>query len=446
MHKKRYLLFGEVILDQHIDIISQGKSLSRLGGIFHAARCCDAMEIDYSMACYAPGYLIEDIESIGKGTLNAQKIYVLGEINRSPSVMLIGNSDESGSQLYDNILCGQTKYSDNLSLEDVLNEYLPTDVIYFPGRYGNARFISELSRFKCDVHIDINYDSDDIVDILGSNVRTVFLSTSSPVFGKYFRDNSYDDIIRLFANKNVHHLVIKENRGGSWLYDYDKGISVDAPAYIDYAKHSVGVGDVYNIAFLSDSFKSHESHNMILASWISSVYARTLDHEMFKRDVQIIIDNKEEFVLLEGTRVPWNKRSEYPIYLAAPDFDYVNTDVLDDLEDSLSYHNFKLRRPVKENGQVSNDMDVDDKQNIFMRDLQLLSDCKLMIAVLLYNDQGTLVEIGHYHANGKTVILYDPYNLLNNMFLENVCAYRCTTKGQVVNKVFVEIGRMIKDE
>ena len=88
--------------------------------------------------------------------------------------------------------------------------------------------------------------------------------------------------------------------------------------------------------------------------------------------------------------------------MAAPDFDYVDTEKLDILEDSLLYHNFKPRRPIQENGQVNKEMDMNEERAIFAKDMELLSECKIMIATLLYNDQGTLVEIGNYQDKWKT--------------------------------------------
>lgn len=148
---------------------------------------------------------------------------------------------------------------------------------------------------------------------------------------------------------------------------------------------------------------------------------------------------------MEGIRVLWNERVNYPIYMAAPDFDYVDTKKLDVLEESLLYHNFKPRRPIQENGQVNKDMDINEERAIFAEDMRLLSECKIMIATLLYNDQGTLVEIGNYQANGKPIILYDPYLKLDNMFLKNSCTYYCKTKSQVIDAVFIEVSRMVKN-
>ena len=446
MHKRKLLLIGEVYIDHHLDIKENGFSISRLGGIFHAARSCDALNIEYAFAYYAPSYLTKDIEKFGMNVLRASNAYCLGNVDKAPNVMLIGQSDESGNQLYENILCKQAEYICTLPLLHVLDDFTPTDVMIFPGRYGNAKILSELSDYEGRIHIDMNYDCDDFMGLDAINIQTVFLSTSSTSFEKYFKEDSYDDLIAYFSKKNVCQILVKENRGGSWLYDFKKQACYNAPAYIGKTIHSVGVGDVYDISYISDLTTNSITCNMAFASWISALYAKTLQQEEFKENTKLISSNVEDFVEMEGIRVPWYERVNYPIYMAAPDFDYVDTAKLNDLVDSLLYHNFKPHRPIKENGQVDKDMEISDESSIFAKDMELLSECKLMIATLLYNDQGTLVEIGNYQAKGKPIILYDPYLKTDNMFLINSCTHYCNTKSQVIDAVFIEISRMMKNE
>ncbi len=445
MHKRKILIIGEVYVDQHLDIIENGYSTSRLGGIFHAARSCDALNMEYALAYYAPNYLVKDIEKFGIDVLRASNVYCLGNVDKAPNVMLIGQSDESGNQLYENILCRQAEYISILPLMQVLDDFTPTDIIIFPGRYGNARILSELSDYEGKIYIDMNYDCDDILDLNSIKIQTVFLSTSSTSYEKFFKETSYDNLITYFRKKNVSQLLIKENRGGSWLYDFSGKTSYEASAHIGTTIHSVGVGDVYDIAFMSEILGSNIADNMAFAAWVSSLYAKTIQQEIFKENTELIVQNIQEFTDMEGIRVPWNERVNYPIYMAAPDFDYVDTKKLDVLEESLLYHNFKPRRPIQENGQVNKDMDINEERAIFAEDMRLLSECKIMIATLLYNDQGTLVEIGNYQANGKPIILYDPYLKLDNMFLKNSCTYYCKTKSQVIDAVFIEVSRMVKN-
>ena len=76
MHNRKILIIGEVYVDQHLDIIENGYSTSRLGGIFHAARSCDALNIEYALAYYAPDYLVKDVEKFGIDVL-AKRLYIL---------------------------------------------------------------------------------------------------------------------------------------------------------------------------------------------------------------------------------------------------------------------------------------------------------------------------------------------------------------------------------
>ena len=445
MHKRKILIIGEVYVDQYLDIKDNGVSVSRLGGIFHAVRACDALDVEFAFAYYAPLYLEKDIMKYGKEILGANKVYCLGFIDKAPNVMLIGQSDESGNQLYDNILCDQAEFICQTSLQQVLDDFLPSDVMIFPGRYGNDKMLSELVRYEGKIHVDMNYDCNDILELKGVNIETVFLSTSSIPFKEFFMESSYRRLIEYFESKNVNQVLIKENRGGSWIYDFKENESHEAPAFIDLTIHSVGVGDVYDIAYICELCTSNIMHNMVFASWTASVYARTLLHDSFKENVKILSQSINEIVEMEGIRVPWNERKNYPIYMAAPDFDYIDTKPVDVLAAALSYHNFMPRLPIRENGQVCENMDSSEELDIFYKDIALLNECKLMIATLLYNDQGTLVEIGNYQASGKPIILYDPYMKLGNMFLKHSCNYCCNTLGEVINTVFKVISGMVRN-
>ena len=445
MHKRKILIIGEVYVDHHLDITENGNRVSRLGGIFHAIRVCDALNIEFAFAYYAPNYLDKDIEKYGKDVLSASRIYCLGVVNKSPNVMLVGQSDESANQSYDNILCAQAEYSPKVPLQEVLLDFSPSDIMIFPGRYGNKELLEGLAHFKGKIYIDMNYDCEDIMELNNITVETVFLSTSSVSFEKYFKQNSYEQLIEYFRDNNIQQLLIKENRGGSWLYDYTINGSFEAPAFLDITMHSVGVGDVYDIAYIYRVCTPNISHNMIFASLLASMYSKTLQYEVFKNNTKIICDNIDEMVEMDGIRVPWIKRSDYSIYIAAPDFDYVDTKKLDDLVDALLYHNFRPRLPIRENGQINENTDFYEELNIFAKDNELLEECMFMIAILLYNDQGTLVEVGNYQANKKPIILYDPYKKLNNMFLKNSCTYICNTRSDVIDAVFQVISGMVKN-
>ncbi len=82
--------------------------------------------------------------------------------------------------------------------------------------------------------------------------------------------------------------------------------------------------------------------------------------------------------------------------------------------DSLMYHNFKVRRPILENGELKRPASQADLHRAYHMDYQLLKDCDAVFAVPLGRDPGTLVEIGMAIALGKPVITFDPRAENNN--------------------------------
>lgn len=442
MLNKKILIIGEVFVDNHLDLKEDGSYIVRLGGIFHAIRACAALNLEYAFAYYAPDYLEKDIKKYSK-ILNSLGAYRLGLVDKAPNVFLIGGSDESGKQLYNNILCNQAEYIHEYDISKLLEEFNPTDILIFPGRYGTKQILNNLIEFEGRIHIDFNYDSEDILYFSNTNITTAILSTSSTTFSNYFGDYNYDTIVDFFGDKNIKKLLIKENKGGSCLYDYASKKWYQAPAYLDRIMHSVGVGDVYDVTYIYNKFPVDIEKTMKFSAWSSVLYAKTMCFDTFKEQLDLLLQNADEQTELMGIRVPWIFRKKINIYMAAPDFSYVDTSKLDELVEALIYHNYNPRLPIRENGQITKNMSCHEERVIFSKDIELLEECDFMIASLLFNDQGTLVEIGTYQARGKAVILYDPYKLLNNMFLKYSCNIYCRNLNEVIDAVFEITGRMV---
>lgn len=441
MPYRKFLVIGEVFVDFHLDKKQGNENLVRLGGIFHALRALSALEMNFSFAYYAPTYLKDDINRFGKNILGANEIYSLGIIDSAPNIFLIDHSDESEQQIYTNILCQQAIYKDDLLITSILNSCSPTDILIFPGRFKVDSFLSQIDGNKYKIHIDLNYDSSD-VSIL-NNIQTIFLSTSTDSYKELFQCDNNKKLINTFSKYSIEQLIVKENRGGSWGYDFNKKCKYEASAQVcDHSTISVGVGDIFNVAYLFKSFDDNAS-NLAFAAWVAAEYAQVFDFDEFKQNVILIKSKKGDFAALHGVRVSWFIRTQYPIYMAAPDFNYVDRTLLDNLIVALEYHHFIPRLPIRENGQISSSSAEKDKEEVYFKDLNLLDACKLMIASLLTNDQGTLVEIGYYKKAEKPIILFDPYNIASNMFLDKSCDYYCHTINDVINAVFFIINRMI---
>jgi nucleoside 2-deoxyribosyltransferase len=147
------------------------------------------------------------------------------------------------------------------------------------------------------------------------------------------------------------------------------------------------------------------------------------------------------FALLEGVRLPWERRPDKNIYIAAPDFPTVDTRLLDELDAALRYHNFTPRRPILENGLADSSMSASLRRGLHAKDVALLEQCDLMIAVPISPDPGTFAELGWFSRSGKPTILFDPHRLARNFFVEGSAARVCETLGSVVDAVYEVLGR-----
>ena len=139
--------------------------------------------------------------------------------------------------------------------------------------------------------------------------------------------------------------------------------------------------------------------------------------------------------------MPWEKRPNINIYVAAPDFDFVDRAPIDAIENALRYHNFSPRLPVRENGQMGLNPTVRRKFELLKADLSLLDQCQLMVAVMTYNDPGTLIEIGMACERGMPVIVYDVAGRAENLMLTELPTLVTSNIEQVVASVFEEAAR-----
>lgn len=434
MHRRTVLIIGEICIDTHLDIIDVNGPLVRLGGIFHSARACSALGIEYVLAYYAPDYLEDDINYFSC-VLKTKGCYRIGTVNNAPNVMLINESREAGDQGYYNIIKDQALFTEIGNIKEVVDAVKPTDILIYPGRYNTQKVLNDLIGFNGRIHIDFHYDSEDILRITAAKITTIILSTSSSVF-KNECNGKTKDLISYFEGHNAEYLLVKENRGGAYCYSFAENRFYESSAYYVPTMHSVGVGDVYNAVFISDLFENDVEKKMRLASLSAAKYAETMCYERFETNVQLVLKNIDEMITLEGVRLSWEERQSKNIYLAAPDFPDVNIDLLDKISDCLKYHNFVPRLPIRENGLIKESMTFEEELSIYRKDVKLIDICDLLIAVLLFNDPGTLVELGMFAQSGKPTIVFDPYSLCNNMFVKHTPAFMCKTIGEVIDATY----------
>jgi len=426
-------LIGDIVIDVTLKTASNPTKV-RLGGIVHAARCLWALNVPFAVGYFAPSYIDDEIVRY-LNSLECHDIFKLGTIKGAPFVFLIEEVKEAGDQGYEFLLRDQIEIEyDAATLENIVQSDI-ADFLLISGNY-DIKYVTD--RLKGNIHIDLanNIKDFSLLKEWPTPLSTIFLSTSSDLF-KNFYDGDFESFSVQFRS-HTQRLILKENRGGSRGMDLRTNEMVTAPAQTRPVHHSVGVGDVFDACFtLFHSTKSFQEA-LVLSSWMAAEYAMTTFPDDFKLGVDRVLKSDiRELVKLGGVVLHWEQREKINIYIAAPDFDFVDASPIDKLVNSLKYHNFNPRRPIKEHGQMEAGATKERKQEFYRRDLNLLSECSILIAVMLYNDPGTLIEIGLAAARGMPTLVYDPFNQATNCMLTELPTLVSNELDEIIAEVFI---------
>ncbi|AKD04367.1 nucleoside 2-deoxyribosyltransferase [Pontibacter korlensis] len=439
-------LIGDIVTDVTLKGASSEEYKVRLGGIVHAARGLWAIGVPYTVAYFAPDYLDKEIHNY-LSRHGCSAVYKIGSVTGAPYVFLIEEVKEAGHQGYQFLLRDQIKvhFDETTWNENIVGGDF-TDYIFVSGNYDIAAAISWLSE-EAKIHIDLANNVEDLhmFEIMNRRLSTIFLSTSSTLFQTNFVE-SFRSFAKPFE-RYAKQLILKENRGGSRGIDFLSDEVVSVPAQTQPIMHSVGVGDVYNSTFVFQHSSGTLKEAMTYASWIATEYALTTFPDDFaKSALRTLATKAEDLISLGGVSLPWEARKSINIYIAAPDFDFVNVEPIDKLFHSLRYHNFNPRRPVQENGQMEKNALTTRKQELYCKDMVLLDECLILVAVLLYNDPGTLIEIGLAAAQGKPTIVYDPYQIAENCMLTQLPTLVSSDLDEVISEVFIQSSKLKTNE
>lgn len=439
MERSKICLIGDIVVDVTLQTTYSPTKL-RLGGIVHAARALWALNIPYDLAYFSPAYLDDQIIDYltHHGCQNTIK---LGNVKGAPNVFLIQEAKEVGSQGYefllrDAIACEVITGHIQQMIDNKYNDHL-----LISGNYDLVNLINQLSN---NIHVDASNNLRDLTFLqsLTRKINTLFLATSSDLFKHHFVDNFIE-----FANKfekYTDEVILKENRGGSRGYNFADKEQFSASSQPRKVDHSVGVGDAFDATYISGRFPTQErTKRLVLSSWVAAEYAGTSFPDDFKKNVSRVTKSDiEDLIKMPGVSLPWEARQSVNVYIAAPDFTFIDTTLIDTLAEALSFHNFVPRRPLKENGQMEEGAIKARKQELVGKDLILLSQCSLMIVVLLYNDPGTLIELGYAAAKEMPIIVYDPFNKASNCMLTELPDLVSSDLDEIITEVFIKSAKL----
>lgn len=431
-------LVGDILTDVTLATANNPLKM-RLGGIVHAARALWAMDVEYAVAYFAPSYMDSHIDMFLKEH-DCKAIIKLGNVTNCPYTMLIQEAKEVGDQGYEFLYHDDISIVYNVNAIKELNDF--DELMFISGNYDMNKVLSYIgsdTKLHCDVANNVN----DVSELpKGKLFETLFISTSSNIFRNQYIDfDSFCDHLKPFAKR----IVLKENRGGSRVLDTALNEIYQIPSQTSPITHSVGVGDVYDVASLTADCDSYHDR-LVFASWVAMEYALTTFPDNFKNSVKSLKKTPIADLNAQGGCIlPWDVRQKCQVYIAAPDFDFVDTKQVDVLCNSLNYHHFVARRPIKENGQMSEGADKKERLGLFCADMALLGECNMLVAVLLYNDPGTLIEIGLAAQRGIPTLVYDPNKIADNCMLTELPTLVSSDMDEIIAKVFTEYSKQYRN-
>lgn len=432
--KANFLLVGEIIVD--VLQFSSGPTV-QLGGIFHAARTFAALGFEVTLAYVAPEYLERHIQEMSN-SLGIRHLHCIGTVNGCPNLVLVGEVTEAGDQGYEFLLEKERQvvfHKEQFRKVLAASEF--TDALIFPDNNWILPLLKELRQYRARVHIDANFEKSFTgwKSAYGRPIATVILSSSSVIFQKTC--NQTPSKACTLALRVGETFVFKENRGGTRFWTKKKNKPLNVPAFVTEARHSVGVGDCFDVTFLCFKPKLGEHAALRMAALIAQSYAATSLFEVFKAEAMRSINiPQKQLLALQGITLPWEERKKINIYIAAPDFQGVDSQLIDVLANALQYHNFTPHRPVKEHGEINSNSSLAQRAETAAADITLLHKCAILVAVPLYADPGTYIEIGYALALGKPVIMYAPKGMPKNLLAEELPNLVARTLDQVIAEVF----------
>jgi len=432
------LLLGEVFLDFTVTPPGSENKL-RFGGIAHAARGLWALGVPFRAAAVLPKYL-EDSARAYFEAFGCSEFRVIGIVNGAPNVTIIFDATEVADQGYDTLMRDEKTVR---LIQDKMSGAPDCDVLIFPGSF-DLKSACALLPENARLHLDVAYDVADpnAIVALNRSVETILISTSSTLFRSIEGNggNGVHDILQAFSVTSPSTLILKENRGGSRLLCSVTNAIEALPAQLGNTVNSVGVGDVFAATYVSNL-----SMGKVEAAWratyAAAAYSQTTDPNLFRTYVER--DGKlslEDMKGLWGTSLPWERRRTLQIYLAAPDFLSANRIAIERSLASLNYHNFVVRRPVMENGELRPGSDGALLSATYQADYALLKASSLVFAVPTGRDPGTLVEIGIAIEARMPVVVFDPAGENANTMVMAGAYHYSTNLDSCLNAVFRALG------
>lgn len=436
-------LIGEVCIDY--TLMNQGAiNKLRFGGVVHPLRAVWAVGEKADIYYISPDYCDDQFVTYSS-KFCGDLLTKIGTVVGSPNIVCISEPKEIGFQGYEFLLRDEhsIKFIDRGLRALSQNNYIK-DAIIFAGDFSLKPILQSCHKNGSQIHIDLgNYVGDVcLLNEFSQEIKTTFLSTSSPLFHDVFHKSVEEARETILQFSEI--FIFKENRGGGRLFSKKSPGPIHYGAQLRSIMHSVGVGDCFDLAYVLMNRQFDQQTSLSYASWIAAEYASTTYPDDFYKSVQQVLKIPPQIITeLEGVNFPWEDREHNSIYIAAPDFDFLDRTLITEVSEKLKYHNFYPRLPIRENGQMEANALPKRKEELFLKDIELIHKSSLVLSILLNHDPGTYIEIGYAKAKNIPVIVYNPYKITENLMVTQLPDYISDDLDKIMSKVFEILSRKV---
>lgn len=195
----------------------------------------------------------------------------------------------------------------------------------------------------------------------------------------------------LLETENAEVVVIKNGVKGAYVVD-KHGIS-EIPVFMTTHVWPIGSGDVFTATFAWQWIieKKSPSDAAYCASRMTAIFCQTM---------QLPVNESSEKLIPRETKNSTNK-----IYLAGPFFNVAERWIINEIRNILIDFGNEVFSPLHDVGIIDANKMYSKSTNIAKKDLDALTKCDTILAIVSGLDAGTLFEVGFAKAIKKRVII-----------------------------------------
>lgn len=226
---------------------------------------------------------------------------------------------------------------------------------------------------------------------------------------KLTRKQNIVDAICALKQMDIQQIIVKQGIRGCHIIAGEQEYRI--PAFSSKAECTLGSGDVFAGAFVTEYIKTRD---IVFSAKLACCVAANFIEQ---RETEAVIStDAAKYDMRIRTQINLPDINGQSIYLAGPFFCQQELSWVNSVCFALEDAGFRVQSPSRENGIITDSTTQEGRREIFLRDIALLEQSDLVVALFDHDDPGTHFEVGYALRMGKTVFaLKTSRDPLNNM-------------------------------